>query len=132
MSEGPIERRPLQVRLATILVFVAANCVAFAMIQAGRPELALCAAFPFAVGMIVGQLISRSLSLLFAPIVAAFAVPVIWGAIGRLFVLPWSASNVLLSALNGLIFFPGVLIYGAIPAICGCAVSRRLNGKGIF
>jgi hypothetical protein len=131
MSEDRTTPRRFQVSLSAAFVFVASLCAGFALIKTDLPEMAL-AVFPFAVGMIVGQLSTTRTSSLLAPIVAAIVVPLLWGGIGGLIDPAYREKPIAMNAIGGLILCPGVLIIGAVPAIAGSEIARWLNRRRLF
>jgi hypothetical protein len=132
MAEDPKTRRWLQIRLTTIFVFVADLSIGFAAIKSDRATLALCGAFPFAVGLIAGALApSQTASIIIALMAPPFIVPMAWGAIWHLLAPDQTRPDIafVASVFSSLFIAPGILLFGTIPAIAAALLDRFLKGE---
>lgn len=122
MEEPSLNPRRFQISLAAILLLTASLGIGAALIRAGFSATALCAAFPFAVGVIIGQTAKHPI---WSPFVSAAVVPPMWGLIGS-FLDPMPGLSIIRTMLAGALFVPVVLMYGFIPTLAGWFVSSRL------
>jgi hypothetical protein len=123
------KRRWFQVSLKTILIEVAAICAGLAAIKADYLGLAICVAFPFTIGLAIGDTVRNgSASLLITLIAPSLVVPLLWGIIGHV-VWPDPNFSFLRSVLSSLMMAPAVLGGGIIQAFLGNTLARWLNRK---
>jgi hypothetical protein len=132
MREDAKPRHWLQIRLTAVFVFVAALSIGFAAIKSDRAALALCGAFPFAVGLIAGTLApSQTAAVLVAVLAPPFIVPVMWGAIWHLLAPDQTRPDIsfVASVFGSLFLALGILLFGTIPAIAAALFGRFLKGE---
>ncbi len=123
MSEGP-QRSRIRFSLKSLFALVAVICLGLALIRAGRVDIAVGVVFPFAAGLIIGEMVRFPLSVWLAALVSPFVV-----AIPLMIIEVWHQDNptILRAILSG--FWLGVFLlvtgYAAIAGIAGSLISQR-------
>ena len=138
MSEGPLsDWRRFPLRLLTLFGVLVSIGLGIGAIVSKRGDLAWCCLFPFAAGLVLGDLMPKRSRLdpvviVAAPFfsVAATAVIVISASICEALAMQSGQippTTIIQGAAGAASIVPDILIVGAIPSIVGAAISSSLK-----